>query len=111
MRDVGMKLSVDNFGDGIVSLEQLQRLGVSHLKMSQASVREICPQSGCGPLAKTLIHIAHDLDMLVVAQGVETRVQMDFLKSNDCDAVQGSYLSAPLSAQAVQQMLREEAHQ
>ena len=77
-----------------------------HLKMNQASVRGIRPESGSGSMAKTLIDIGHNLNMLVVAQGVETRTQMEFLKSNGCDAMQGAYFSEPLSLDALKLLLQ-----
>lgn len=106
MRELGLKLSIDNFGDGAVSLPQLQQLGASHLKMNQGTVHDIRPETGSGPMAKALIDIGHNLNMQVVAQGVETRAQMEFLKSNGCDAMQGLYFSEPLSLDALKLLLQ-----
>ena len=109
LRESGMKLSIDAFGDGNTSLSFLQKLPLTHLKMARSSVREINPESRAGPLVKAMIDIAHDLDLCVVAEGVETRSQLDFLKSHGCDEMQGSYFSAPLEAGALERFIRSAA--
>jgi diguanylate cyclase (GGDEF)-like protein/PAS domain S-box-containing protein len=109
LRESGMKLSIDAFGDGNTSLSFLQKLPVTHLKMARSSVREINPESRAGPLVKAMIDIAHDLDLCVVAEGVETRSQLDFLKSHGCDEMQGSYFSEPLEPAALERFIRSAA--
>ena len=105
LREIGIKLSVDEFGDANTSLSFLQKLPATCLKMTRASVREISPESRAGPLAKAIINIAHNLDLSVIAEGVETRSQLDFLKSHGCDEVQGVYFSEPLDQDAVEQFI------
>ena len=101
LRELGVKLAVDHFGDGLSSLGYLHKMPVDHLKMARAVLREICTETRSGPMAKTLIDIAHNLDFGVIADGVETRGQVDFLKANGCDQLQGSYFSEPLSVEAL----------
>ncbi|HZV64101.1 MAG TPA: EAL domain-containing protein, partial [Telluria sp.] len=109
LRESGMKLSIDAFGDGNTSLSFLQKLPLTHLKMARSSLREINPESRAGPLVKAMIDIAHDLDLCVVAEGVETRSQLDFLKVHGCDEMQGSYFSEPLEAGALERFIRSVA--
>ncbi len=101
LRELGVGLAVDHFGDGLSSLSYLHKMPIDHLKMSRAALRDIRPETRTGPMAKTLIDIAHNLDFGIVADGVETRGQADFLRANGCDQVQGSYFSAPTSLDAL----------
>jgi diguanylate cyclase (GGDEF)-like protein/PAS domain S-box-containing protein len=103
MRELGIPLSVDAFGDGLSDLRYLRQLKVNYLKLARVAVQEI--DGGNGSMAKTLIDIGHNLKLAVVAECVETRAQLDFLKANGCDQMQGSYFSEPLSEQAVEQFL------
>jgi diguanylate cyclase (GGDEF)-like protein/PAS domain S-box-containing protein len=105
MRAQGLKLSIDEFGDGLSDLAYLQQLPVSHLNISKSVVHAITPDGRNGAMAKTLIDIGHNLDMAVIGEAVETQYQMDFLKANGCDGLQGFRVSEPLGADALLQML------
>jgi diguanylate cyclase (GGDEF)-like protein/PAS domain S-box-containing protein len=105
MRSLGLKLAVDEFGDGLSDLGYLQKLPVTHLKIAQAAVRTIQADSRDGGMAKTLIGIGHNMHMAVIGEGVETVVQLDFLKANGCDQMQGFYFSEPIAVDALWQLL------
>ncbi|MFC5550599.1 EAL and GGDEF domain-containing protein [Massilia aerilata] len=104
LRALGVCLSVDGFGAGLCDLAYLQQLEASQVKLSRHTVHGIA--DGTGALVKSLIDIGHNLNMEVVGEAVETRPQMDFLKSHGCDQFQGIWFSEPLDADAAQQMLR-----
>jgi EAL domain-containing protein (putative c-di-GMP-specific phosphodiesterase class I) len=107
LRALGMSLSVDEFGQGISDLGYLQELTAGHIKLAKSAVHAIANgERGCA-IAKTLIDIGHNLKMSVVADAVETRAQLDFLRSNGCDEIQGMWFSEPLEAEDAEQMLRE----
>jgi EAL domain-containing protein (putative c-di-GMP-specific phosphodiesterase class I) len=104
LRDLGVRVSVDGFGAGLCDLGYLQQLQAGQLKLSRSTVHGIA--DGQSALVKSLIDIGHNLNMEVVGEAVETRPQVEFLKSHGCDQLQGIWFSEPLAAEAAQQMLR-----
>jgi diguanylate cyclase (GGDEF)-like protein/PAS domain S-box-containing protein len=105
LSDLGVRRSVDAFGDGMSDLNFLQKLPLSHVKLAKQAVHQISPETRRGPIAKCLIDIGHNMNLTVVAECVETRAQMDFLRTNSCDEMQGLYYREPLSADAAEQLL------
>jgi EAL domain-containing protein (putative c-di-GMP-specific phosphodiesterase class I) len=106
LRGLGVALSVDGFGAAPCDLAYLQRLGAGLVKLAPDTVQAL--GDGGQAVAKSLIDIAHNLDMAVVAEAVETRPQLDFLKSHGCDQFQGFWFSEPLGAEAARRMLQEQ---
>lgn len=106
LRQLGVGLSVDGFGAGICDLGFLQQLAASQVKLAQTTVHALA--DGGQAVAKSLIDIGHNLNMDVVAEAVETRPQLEFLKSHGCDQFQGLWFSEPLGADAAQRMLEEQ---
>lgn len=99
MRAMGLKLSIDDFGTGYSSLSYLQKLAVDKLKIDQSFVRGLAgSETDSAAIVRAIIQLAHNLKLLTVAEGVETRFQLDFLRDHDCDEVQGYYLGRPLPA-------------
>jgi diguanylate cyclase (GGDEF)-like protein/PAS domain S-box-containing protein len=111
MHDVGIKLSVDDFGDGFTNLSTLPALGATHLKLNQTTVGAISRDGDHGNLATMLIDVGHDLRIQVVGTGVETELQAAFLRENGCDELQGSFISDPLAASALKHLLAPDARQ
>ena len=105
LSELGVLRSVDAFGDGMSDLNYLQKLPLSHVKLAKTAVHQISPQTRTGPMAKCLIDIGHNMNLTVVAECVETRAQMDFLRTHHCDEMQGLYYKEPLSAEAAEQLL------
>jgi diguanylate cyclase (GGDEF)-like protein/PAS domain S-box-containing protein len=101
----GIKISIDDFGTGYSSLSYLKRLPIDTLKIDQSFVRDIPSGSDDTAIAILIIAMAHNLKFSVVAEGVETREQLDFLKEKNCDVVQGYFLSRPLPAEALTEFL------
>jgi EAL domain-containing protein (putative c-di-GMP-specific phosphodiesterase class I) len=105
LSELGVLRSVDAFGHGMSDLNYLQRLPLSHVKLAKVAVHQISPETRRGAMAKSLIDIGHNMNLTVIAECVETRVQMDFLKSNSCDEMQGFFYKEPLSADAAEELL------
>jgi diguanylate cyclase (GGDEF)-like protein/PAS domain S-box-containing protein len=106
VRDMGVRLSVDEFGGGASNLACLRALRLDQLKMASAPVREIGVQDHGGALAKTMLDIGRNLDIKVVATNVETRAQHDFLAQHGCAGMQGHYVSQPLTRPNLEHWLR-----
>ncbi len=105
LRELGVQRSVDAFGNGLSDLNYLQKLPLSRVKLAKVAVHQISPETRTGPMAKSLIDIGHNMNLTVVAECVETRAQMEFLKNNNCDEMQGLYYKEPLSADAAEELL------
>jgi diguanylate cyclase (GGDEF)-like protein/PAS domain S-box-containing protein len=104
LRALGVCLSVDGFGAGLCDLAFLQQLEAGQIKLSRTTVHGIA--NGSGALVKSLIDIGHNLNMEVIGEAVETRPQMDFLKSHGCDQLQGLWFSEPLAEAAARQLMQ-----
>ncbi|HEX5539049.1 MAG TPA: EAL domain-containing protein [Methylophilaceae bacterium] len=97
-RDAGMEVSLDDFGIGYSSLSYLQKFDLDNLKIDQAFVRNLAPDSDDMALCKAIIVMAHTLGMKVIAEGVETAEQRDLLAAAGCDYGQGFLFSRAVSA-------------
>ena len=98
MREAGLHLSLDDFGTGYSSLSYLRRFPLDVLKVDQSFVREVTSNEEAAAIAGAIITLAHSLNLGVVAEGVETAEQLDFLIAQRCDVIQGFYFSRPLPA-------------
>jgi diguanylate cyclase (GGDEF)-like protein len=98
LKSIGVRLSVDDFGTGYSSLSYLRRLPITALKIDGSFVRDIHATGGPddGLLAKAIISLGHSLHLRVIAEGVETEQQRDFLKANACDEMQGYFFGKPM---------------
>jgi diguanylate cyclase (GGDEF)-like protein len=98
LKAIGVSLSVDDFGTGYSSLSYLRRLPISALKIDGSFVRDIHATGGPddGLLAKAIISLGHSLHLKVIAEGVETEQQRDFLKAHECDEMQGYFFAKPM---------------
>ncbi|MEJ2059556.1 MAG: EAL domain-containing protein [Gammaproteobacteria bacterium] len=98
---LGIRFSIDDFGTGYSSLRRLQRLPVRRIKIDQGFVMGIPSNKDNIAISTAIIAMAHSLSMEVVAEGVETRAQLDFLRNQGCDEVQGFLISRPVPASEV----------
>ena len=98
LRALGISVALDDFGTGYSSLSYLNRLPINTLKIDRMFVKEIKSDDGvCCPIIEAIIALGHALNLTIVAEGVETELQLEYLKSKNCDTVQGFLLSKPLS--------------
>ncbi|UKS26730.1 EAL domain-containing protein [Paenibacillus sp. HWE-109] len=95
---LGVRISIDDFGTGYSSLNYLKKFSIHTLKIDKSFVRDIMLDKNDSNIVSTIISMAHNLNLDVVAEGVETKDQLDFLQMRKCDVVQGYYFSKPLSA-------------
>jgi len=107
---MGVELSLDDFGTGYSSLAYLQRFPIHALKIDQSFVSGIGLDDNDTAIVTAILAMAHSLHLKVVAEGVETRQQEKFLRRHGCQAAQGYYYSAPVSAEVFGKMLAREAH-
>ena len=104
-KNIGVKISIDDFGTGFSSLGYLKRLPIDILKIDRSFVSEVTTDRADAALVKTIITLAHNLSLRVVAEGVESEDQLRFLHSLGCDEVQGYLFSKPLPAEAFKELL------
>jgi diguanylate cyclase (GGDEF)-like protein/PAS domain S-box-containing protein len=105
LQELGIRLSVDDFGAGMSNLSCLRKLPVTQLKMTRQRMQEIDGAPHNAALVKTMLDIGNNLNIRVVATGVETQDQRDFLAAHGCTSVQGNYISMPMTAPALEQWL------
>lgn len=103
LTDMGVRCSLDDFGTGHSSLSRLRQLSLDRVKIDQSFVAEIADDDSEGaPLLVSIVGLAHSIGLSVVAEGVETKQQADFLAAHGCDELQGYYFSRPVSSALLQ---------
>ncbi len=107
LRLKGIGLSIDDFGTGYSSLSQLHKVPFSELKIDQSFVGSMCEDRESKAIVNTCIILGHELNMQVVAEGVETEEQLNSLKKMNCDIAQGYLLGRPMNAESITKILLE----
>lgn len=102
---LGVTVALDDFGTGFSSLTYLRKLPFSRIKIDQSFIRDMLAQPDCAAIVKSVISLARDLRIGVVAEGVETTGQLEYLRQIGCDEVQGYLISRPVAADAVMALL------
>ena len=110
LKNIGVHISLDDFGTGYSSLAYLSRFAIDRLKIDQSFIRDITTNPVNASIATATIAMAHKLGKIVVAEGVETEAQMQFLRRHDCDEMQGFLFSRAVPADALQTILSEGRH-
>jgi EAL domain-containing protein (putative c-di-GMP-specific phosphodiesterase class I) len=100
-----VRISIDDFGTGYAMMQQLQSIPATELKIDKSFVQKLPQSESDRVMVIKTIEIGHDLDLKVVAEGVETREQLDFLRRHGCDIAQGYLFSRPIPSQELIQWL------
>jgi predicted signal transduction protein with EAL and GGDEF domain len=98
MREMGIRITMDDFGTGYSSLSYLKRFPISRLKIDRSFIAEVLSNSDDAEIIRAIIAMAHRMRMKVVAEGVETAEQLEFLREEGCDEAQGYYFARPMPA-------------
>lgn len=110
LKRIGVKISLDDFGTGYSSLNVLNRLPIDYLKIDKSFVNEISSNSSTASLVKTIISIGENFKFDLIAEGIETEEQAEFLKQNGCCLGQGYLYSPPLPAEKAEALIREKTN-
>lgn len=108
LKGIGVCLSLDDFGTGYSSLNYLRRFPVDSLKIDQSFIHDVITDASGASVVASIVDIAHNLGLTAIAEGVETEAQLEFLRANECDSVQGYLFSKPLPANDFYSLLTEE---
>ena len=106
IRALGVSLYIDDFGTGHSSLARLKQLPISVLKVDAAFVHDMVEDASDRAIVRATVALAHEMDMRVIAEGVETVEQLKLLREIGCDGVQGYLLARPMPAADVESLLR-----
>ena len=104
---MGIQVAIDDFGTGYSSLNYLKRFPIDTLKIDKSFVSDVCKDPHDTSIVRAIINLGHALDLNVIAEGVETREQLQYLAALECDLVQGFLFSKPLSIKAFEELLVE----
>jgi diguanylate cyclase (GGDEF)-like protein/PAS domain S-box-containing protein len=105
LTELGVGISVDDFGTGYSSFHYLKNFPIDRLKIDRSFVRDIYQDPSDAEIVAAIIAMAHNLNIQVIAEGVETQEQIEFLRMHNCDEMQGYYWSPPVSSDNIEQLL------
>jgi diguanylate cyclase (GGDEF)-like protein/PAS domain S-box-containing protein len=107
LRRMGIKIAIDDFGTGYSSLSYLKRFPIDTLKIDKSFMGDVCTDLDDRAIVRAIVTLGHALDLTVIAEGVETREQLDYLTELECDVVQGFLFSKSLSSKDFGELLIE----
>ncbi|MDD2758665.1 MAG: EAL domain-containing protein [Methylomonas sp.] len=105
LKGLGVKLAIDDFGTGYSSLAYLKKFKIDRLKIDRSFVRDIASDPNDAAIVRAIVQMAHTLNLRVIAEGVEDRNMLEYLRSCHCDEVQGYYLAKPMSAAEIAEFI------
>jgi len=106
LNDLGVRFAIDDFGTGYSSLNYLRRFPIDTIKIDRSFIRDITTDTDDMAICSAIIGMAHSLSLNVIAEGVETKAQLEFLKDHGCYYIQGNYLGYPKTAMQLEQLFR-----
>jgi EAL domain-containing protein (putative c-di-GMP-specific phosphodiesterase class I) len=106
LKSMGLTLAIDDFGTGYSNFTSLRQFGVSKLKIDRSFIRDVAMKPDDAAITTAIISMAKSLNLKVIAEGVENEAQMSFLRTLQCDEIQGYYFSKPLTAEKAADKLR-----
>ncbi|NJR59497.1 MAG: bifunctional diguanylate cyclase/phosphodiesterase [Cyanobacteria bacterium CRU_2_1] len=106
LKSLGLQISIDDFGTGYSSLNYLRRFPIDTLKIDRSFIVDVASDTSSASITAAIIAMAHSLKFKVIAEGVETKEQLNFIKKHGCHAMQGYLFSPPVPAQVFQKMLQ-----
>ena len=109
LKEIGVRVVVDGFGTGYSSLSFLKRLPIDSVKIDRSLIVDLPRNGDAAALTRGVIAMAHSLGLTVIAEGVETREQWEFLHQQGCEEMQGNYFSAPVAPEIVPGIVRQPA--
>jgi diguanylate cyclase (GGDEF)-like protein/PAS domain S-box-containing protein len=107
LNDMGVSIAIDDFGIGYSSLSYLRKLPIHSLKIDRSFIQEVAENSEDIAIVKAIIILAHELNLKVVAEGIETKEGLDVLEEIGCDEIQGYFISRPLPASSVEEFIKK----
>ena len=110
IKNMGINLAIDDFGTGYSSLSYLKKLSLDKLKIDQSFVKDLPYDNEDSSIVKAIIALAKSLNLNVIAEGVETKEQRDFLLNNECENIQGYFYAKPMPSTEMEQFLHEFSH-
>ncbi|WP_085687236.1 MULTISPECIES: bifunctional diguanylate cyclase/phosphodiesterase [unclassified Pseudomonas] len=110
LKTLGVRIALDDFGTGFSSLSYLKRLPIDKIKIDRSFIQEIVTDPHDAAITQGIISMAHHLSLTVVAEGVETASQVEFLKSSRCDIFQGYFFAKPMPYTEIETLLNHPAH-
>ncbi|HEY3486700.1 MAG TPA: EAL domain-containing protein, partial [Gammaproteobacteria bacterium] len=110
IKEMGVRLAIDDFGTGYSSLAQIRRFPIDTLKVDRSFIREIPQVPEDSAITEAIIAMGKTLSLTVVAEGVETLEQADFLRDRSCDEMQGYYFARPIDPDKLADFVRQYVH-
>jgi EAL domain-containing protein (putative c-di-GMP-specific phosphodiesterase class I) len=110
LKEIGVRLVIDDYGTGYSSLNYLKRLPIDAVKIDRTLIGELPRDADAAALSRAVVAMAHSLGISVTAEGVETREQWEFLNQLGCEEMQGNYFSAPVGPEIVASIVRQPAN-
>jgi diguanylate cyclase len=105
LHNKGIQFSIDDFGTGYSSLSYIKKFPINKIKIDQSFIKDVLTDLDNKEITKAIIAMSHNLELKVLAEGVETKEQMNFLKDLNCDEMQGYYFSRPINSESFSKLL------